>query len=934
VSEGFCMNPSNGPSCSDTTDCSSNEVCDSNGKCQPGLPRGCSGDSECKDNEICDVVGHCQPSPAAGPECARETDCAANQFCDAQGICKVNPTSSCSADSQCSANQSCVNSQCQNSQDQPNNPSTPGQCSTNQDCTGGQVCKDTTCVPCSAADDCTGSSVCSQGQCGPSRPCSSANDCPSGDVCKSGTCGVCTVDEDCGGNLICSSDSICIVAPGPTECSTNTDCQNGEVCKEASCVPCKSDDDCSGGQVCSASGSCTTKPTLPECSSSTDCPDGGACKDGSCGICTVDEECADGLVCSNSRCGPRPNDPSNPDDPSCSTTADCTGGQVCISDQCTSCRGNQDCSLAEICVDISIEAPSISKRQLGAEVVARICVPTAITPATQCSDSSSCGFGLVCLEGVCGNCSNNDDCDEGVVCAEIGGLTKRKRQVDVNESPDEVSLTSVNSEPLIDTTALNAKLCIPDIVINTPTDGCVDSSGCTGGLICLGDGTCGSCSGNSDCGGNLVCAAVSGLEELNVNLPSLKRQTVGLQICVSPPPVVIPDPVTCMDTSECLGALVCLGDGTCGSCSGNEDCDGSLVCAGVVGGLPDIVGENIPLKRQAPEVQAAGTVCVEAPATDNPVTCEDNSGCTGGLVCLDTQCGSCTGNNDCTGEAEICIQLSAGLQATGASGSGGVSGRQEAAADISLCISSSDIVTPPLTVPSAVPATCSLSSECQGGLVCKSEACSNCDSSADCDGDLVCAGLTLTETNLDILRRQEVQADAKVCIPNPVSGPVSDAFNSVTGSGTVLATCDSSADCTGGQVCNSGTCGSCSGDDACLEAEVCVAASVADITAAVDASAKLCVPREVISTSSPETTTGIGATCEVSSQCAGGVSGLVCKGGKCGPCSNGQDCGKDYTCVTASAAVLSLEAGIQICVYNPILPIDNIGLSAKLFSFN
>jgi hypothetical protein len=338
------------------------------------------------------------------------------------------------------------------------------------------------------------------------------------------------------------------------------------------------------------------------------------------------------------------------------------------------------------------------------------------------------------------------------------------------------------------------------------------------------------------------------------------------------------------------------------------------------------------LKRQNSEVQAGGTVCVEPPVTENPDTCENNAGCTGGLVCLNAQCGSCTNNDDCTGEAEICVQLSGNLLASEASGSGTVAGRQEAAADISLCIAGPDIVTPPITVPNPVPATCSLSSECEGGLVCKSGQCGNCDNSEDCDGGLVCAGLTLTDTAVNVLKRQEIQADAKVCIPNPVPAVIGETGSGGSGSGTLPTACDSNSQCTGGQVCNGGFCGFCSDDSSCLDTEICVAASVGDITATADASAKLCVPRQVISTPPPDTTTGIGATCQSNSQCAGGLSGLVCKGGSCGPCSSSQDCGTDYTCVTASAAILSLQAGIQICVYNPIIPISNIGVSANLFS--
>ncbi len=81
------------------------------------------------------------------------------------------------------------------------------------------------------------------------------------------------------------------------------------------------------------------------CSTSAQCPNGGVCVNGTCVLstaCTTAADCGAGYTCDNGHCVVTPNG-------TCTTTADCTDGRVCIGGQCSACGSDADCGSGYTC---------------------------------------------------------------------------------------------------------------------------------------------------------------------------------------------------------------------------------------------------------------------------------------------------------------------------------------------------------------------------------------------------------------------------------------------------------------------------------------------------------------------------------------------------------------------------------------------------------
>jgi hypothetical protein len=135
----------------------------------------------------------------------------------------------------------------------------------------------------------------------------------------------CSDDGACEGELACV-DGLCI-----DPCEFSYQCGSGKVCANGACVEgCDVESPCSPGYTCDKD-ICVLDPQNPECTSAADC--GGApavCSDGLCSLgCSSSAECEDGEVC-DVAAGACIDDPSPT--PACSTTADCVGVQLCLAD--------------------------------------------------------------------------------------------------------------------------------------------------------------------------------------------------------------------------------------------------------------------------------------------------------------------------------------------------------------------------------------------------------------------------------------------------------------------------------------------------------------------------------------------------------------------------------------------------------------------------
>jgi hypothetical protein len=194
---------------------------------------------------------------------------------------------------------------------------------------------------------------------------------------------------------------------GPLACRTDDACPAGEQwCTDGFCESCDNsglfcDLACPPGQTFAQRNGCVQCRCVPESTCSITCliADPVCGRDGVTYTCGAAEAecngttvayqgacvtCRTALDCPalNSRCENGVCQPGIVPPPTCATSADCTGGQVCIRNRCVSppatCRTNSDCRSGETCTG-------------------GFCLPAATT----CRATSDCPAGQTCLGGVC-----------------------------------------------------------------------------------------------------------------------------------------------------------------------------------------------------------------------------------------------------------------------------------------------------------------------------------------------------------------------------------------------------------------------------------------------------------------------------------------------------------------------------------------------------
>src|SRR5215217_4148033 len=73
--------------------------------------------------------------------------------------------------------------------------------------------------------------------------------------------------------------------------------------------------------------------------------------------------------------------------PTCTNNNDCTGGLVCIQQECTACTADFQCGSGRICLGRICQTP-----------------PPSPGPGPECTNNNQCTGGQVCLGGACGDC--------------------------------------------------------------------------------------------------------------------------------------------------------------------------------------------------------------------------------------------------------------------------------------------------------------------------------------------------------------------------------------------------------------------------------------------------------------------------------------------------------------------------------------------------
>lgn len=207
--------------------------------------------------------------------------------------------------------------------------------------------------------------------------------------------------------------------PGDRTCTDDPECGPGGMCIDGSCVDpvCDEDADCGGGRLC-IDFTCVDGPTT--CRTHGDCAVGSYCLEDvsadECtpsGVCSTDGDCEAGFWCDyRGTCVPR--DPSE-----CRTSADCTGGALCIENRCEAvddtCQFNRDCAPGSACVDNQCTAICTGDSDCEA---GDTCVNSFCRPTEDCTTSAMCGAGEHCVNARClPDCEGSPaSCDTGSYC--------------------------------------------------------------------------------------------------------------------------------------------------------------------------------------------------------------------------------------------------------------------------------------------------------------------------------------------------------------------------------------------------------------------------------------------------------------------------------------------------------------------------------------
>lgn len=367
------------PECYSNDDCTAPKTCSSNGLCEEAS---CNKREDCPDGQICNLASQCVDPPES---CTSDADCPNGEICPDSGVCRsgCRGNGDCAEGKYCNANNACADG-CRDSTS----------CSSEQTCSAENkcVCDSSKCpegLSCDAeqnkciegafdcrtqAGSCQPGTYCDNatGQCAPgcTDQAGMPNSCPENEVCNL-TNGQCEVNN--------------CIGKDPSECNGNiqTPYWNSTLC---ACVGCINDGQCDPGEACNSNGQCASCDT--------------PCQSDQPGTCQGSTP-----YCLNGCCR------------ECIGSADCTGGQVCVSG---TCGAEPDCT----------NDPAICPQGWACEA-GRCKQPTQNGAACNVNDPTSCPFGQTCQptdqsgNGTCsaaggglgcGLCNADCTCDNGGTC--------------------------------------------------------------------------------------------------------------------------------------------------------------------------------------------------------------------------------------------------------------------------------------------------------------------------------------------------------------------------------------------------------------------------------------------------------------------------------------------------------------------------------------
>ena len=105
--------------------------------------------------------------------------------------------------------------------------------------------------------------------------------------------------------------------------------------------------------------------------------------------CTIDGDCSGGQVCVNNECV------------ECADDGDCTGGEVCSNNTCVECVDDGDCTGGELCSNKTCVECAKDGDCIDGTCESNVCIPY------ECTDDGDCTGGEVCLNNMCVECAND-----------------------------------------------------------------------------------------------------------------------------------------------------------------------------------------------------------------------------------------------------------------------------------------------------------------------------------------------------------------------------------------------------------------------------------------------------------------------------------------------------------------------------------------------
>ncbi|MBL8915371.1 MAG: carboxypeptidase regulatory-like domain-containing protein [Archangium sp.] len=568
---------------------------------------------------------------AIGAECTIDNECASGR------LCINNRCIGCSVNVQCRPGYSCQAGDCVRD------------CMNNDECPSGLACIAGACVGCITSSDCRDSAlICnSQQRC---AQCTSRTECPVGKACLPTGCGDCMNDLDCGAGAICEQ-GVCTAG----NCHGNTDCAPNEACVGRMCTGCASDSQCRTGQLC-INNACVTG----NCRSVLECGTGQVCQGNQCGPCANDMQCGTGQLCLPGTNGLRCTAAT------CRVNGDCTGasaGLQCVNNSCQPCGTNTPCGSGQICnaQGRCVVGDCFTNLDCTGTKAGWACLGGNCTP---CGTNADCGAsGYVCDQGLCrvGNCVSPTDCaltgqlcvnnacvgcgamnpcPSGQVC-DSDSLCHPGNCIVTADCPAMSNLVCVNrfcSACTTDTQCGSGKLCIGG---QCRVGNCRLPSDCSvAGQICAAN-TCSSCTTSTQCGSGQICDVDGLCHTGNCVSGSV---CPGNQLCVSN--VCTP----CAMDTQCLGTQICFNGGCItGNCHSDADCSsGTRICDQ---GTHACRSCSNPGTVNSLDCGGSGRVCDLGGfcRTGNCLTT-----CSGGLVCVNFNCTTCTTDNQC-GSGQLCV---------------------------------------------------------------------------------------------------------------------------------------------------------------------------------------------------------------------------------------------------------------------------------------